>query len=339
MTAAGRIEGARVLITGGAGLIGSHVADLLVDSGAAEVVVLDNLTRGRLQNLARASATGKIILVEGDIRDRALLARHFAGIDIVFHLAAIRLTHCAEEPRLALEVMADGTFNVLEAVVAASVRRVIAASSATIYGMAEKFPTDETHHPYENRTLYGATKLFNEGLLKAFREMYALDYVALRPFNVYGPRMDTHGVYTEVLIRWMDRIDRGQPPIIFGDGAQSMDFIFVEDVARAFVLAAKAGPEAAGHVFNAASGVETSLKELAETLLAVMKSKLPIEYGPVRALTAVPRRLADTQLARARLGFEARVGLAEGLERLVTWWRNENAVEVKPVENAKAATP
>lgn len=335
----GTLKGARVLITGGAGLIGSHVADLLVNSGVAEVVVVDNLTRGRLQNLSRASQSGKITFVEGDIRDRALLARHLAGIDIVFHLAAIRLTHCAEEPRLALEVMADGTFNVLEAAVAASVRRVVAASSATIYGMAERFPTDETHHPYENRTLYGATKLFNEGLLKAFREMYGLDYVALRPFNVYGPRMDTHGVYTEVLIRWMDRIERGQPPIIFGDGAQSMDFIYVEDVARAFVLAAEAGPEAGGQVFNAASGEETSLKKLAETLLVVMKSTLPIEYGPVRPLTAVPRRLADTRLARDRLGFEARVGLTEGLERLVTWWRNARALEARSVEDAKAVSP
>jgi UDP-glucose 4-epimerase len=330
MTSPGAFDGARVLITGGAGLIGSHVADILVTAGVAEVVVVDNMMRGRLENLAPAQASGKVTVVEGDIRDRALLAEQLAGIDIVVHLAAIRLTQCAEEPRLALEVMADGTFNVLEAAAAARVRRVVAASSATVYGMAERFPTDETHHPYENRTLYGATKLFNESLLKSFREMYGLDYVALRPFNVYGPRMDTHGAYTEVLIRWMDRIERGQPPLIFGDGAQSMDFIFVEDVARAFVLAAAAGPGASGQVFNAASGVETSLTELAQTLLAVMKSDLPIEYGPVRALTAVPRRLADTRLAREQLGFEARVGLTEGLERLVTWWRQSRRSEPMP---------
>lgn len=310
-----------MLITGGAGLIGSHVADLLVAAGVAEVVVLDNLTRGRLENLAAARRTGKVTIVEGDIRDRSLLSTQAAGIDVVFHLAAIRLTHCAEAPRLALEVMADGTFNVLEAAAAARVARVVAASSATIYGMAERFPTDETHHPYENRTLYGATKLFNEGLLKSFQEMYGLDFVALRPFNVYGPRMDTDGAYTEVLVRWMDRIERGTPPIIFGDGAQSMDFVYVGDVARAFHLAAVADPAASGRVFNVASGVETTLKTLAETLLSVMQSDLPIEYGPERRLTAVPRRLAETRFARDVLAFEAQIGLTEGLERLVAWWR------------------
>lgn len=315
------LKGARTLITGGAGLIGSHVADLLAAAGAEEVVVLDNLSRGRPENLAAASRSGRLTLVEGDIRDRKTLSRELSGMDLVFHLAAIRLTQCAEEPRLALEVMADGTFNVLEAAVAARVGRVVAASSASIYGMAERFPTDETHHPYGNRTLYGAAKVFNEGLLTSFRDMYGLDYVALRPFNVYGPRMDVHGAYTEVLIRWMERIDRGESPVIFGDGAQSMDFVFVEDVARAFVLAA--GADAAGMVMNVASGTETSLNELALTLLGVMGSDLPVEYGPERALTAVPRRLADTRLARERLGFEARVGLTEGLERLVAWWRRE----------------
>jgi UDP-glucose 4-epimerase len=315
------IEGARILITGGAGLIGSHVADLLVAGGAAEIAVLDNLSRGRVESLADASRSGRVRLIEGDIRDRQTLAREFPGIDLVFHLAAIRLTQCAEEPRLALEVMADGTFNVLEAAVAARVGRVVAASSASIYGMAERFPTAETHHPYGNRTLYGAAKVFNEGLLTAFRDMYGLDYVALRPFNVYGPRMDTHGAYTEVLIRWMDRIDRGESPVIFGDGAQSMDFVFVEDVARAFVLAATS--DAAGEVMNVASGTETTLTDLARTLLKVMGSDLSIEYGPVRALTAVPRRLADTRLAWERLGFEARVGIEEGLTRLVAWWRRQ----------------
>ena len=316
------LEGARALITGGAGLIGSHVADRLFEAGADEVVVLDNLSRGRLENLAGAMASGRVTLVQEDIRDPAALARHFPGVDVIFHLAAIRLTQCAEEPRLALEVMADGTFNVLEAAAAARVPRVVAASSASIYGMAETFPTGESHHPWGNRTLYGAAKVFNEGLLAAFQDTHGLDYVALRPFNVYGPRMDTQGAYTEVLIRWMERIERGAPPLIFGDGGQSMDFVFVDDVARAFVLAAAS--DASGQVFNIASGTETSLKQLAETLLSVMESDLGAEYGPVRALTAVPRRLADTRLARERLGFEARVSLREGLERLVTWWRSRS---------------
>jgi UDP-glucose 4-epimerase len=213
------------------------------------------------------------------------------GIDFLFHLAAIRLTQCAEEPRLALEVMADGTFNVLQAAVRPNVKRVVAASSASIYGMADRFPTAEDHHPYHNSTLYGAAKVFNEGLLASFREMYGLDYVTLRPFNVYGPRMDIHSAYTEVLVRWMERIASGKSPIIFGDGSQSMDFVFVEDVARAFSLAATC--TASGEVFNIASGVGTSLRELACTLLEAMDSNLEIEYGPEPKLAAVPRRVAE----------------------------------------------
>ena len=177
-----------------------------------------------------------------------MLARTFGGIDVLFHLAAIRLTQCAETPRLALEVMADGTFNVIEAAVAARIKRVVAASSASIYGMARSFPTAEDHHPYNNDTIYGAAKAFNEGLLASFRAMHGLDYVALRPFNVYGPRMDTAGVYTEVLVRWMERIARGQAPLIFGDGKQTMDFVFVDDVARAFLLAAAS--DASGRGFQ-----------------------------------------------------------------------------------------
>ena len=274
-----------------------------------------------MENLANARSLGRITLVAGDVRDRAALAQAMQGIDVLFHLAAIRLTQCAEEPRLALEVMADGTFNVLEAAVNAKVKRVVAASSASIYGMADRFPTSEDHHPYRNTTLYGAAKVFNEGLLISFRDMYGLDYIALRPFNVYGPRMDIHGVYTEVLVRWMERIANGKPPIIFGDGSQSMDFIFVEDVARAFLLAAAS--DISGEVFNIASGVETSLKELAHALLHAMDSTLEIEYGPERRLTAVPRRVADVSKANARLGFRAEITLEQGLRRLVSWWRRE----------------
>jgi len=315
------LQGTRVLITGGAGLIGSHITDLLVAAGAAEIVIYDDLSRGRIENLATARAAGNVTLVKGDIRDRDALGRAMAGIDTLFHLAAIRLTQCAAEPRLALEVMVDGTFNVVEAAVDARVARLIAASSASIYGMAERFPTAEDHHPYDNNTLYGAAKVFSEGLLRSFRDQHGLNYVALRPFNVYGPRMDTQGAYTEVLIRWMERIARGEPPIIFGDGSQSMDFVYVGDVAGAFVRAAEV--DAPGEVFNIASGVETSLSDLASALLKVMGSGLAVEHGPERSLTAVPRRLADTRRARARLGFEAQVSLDEGLHRLVSWWAGQ----------------
>src|SRR6185503_13701111 len=181
---------------------------------------------------------GRVRIVPGDIRDREALARALDGVDFVFHQAAIRINQCAEEPRLALEVLVEGTFNVLEAAVAAGVTKVVAASSASVYGMADEFPTTERHHPYNNRTLYGSAKAFNEGLLRSFNDMFGLDYVALRYFNVYGPRMDVYGVYTEVLIRWMDAIATGQPPKIFGDGTDSMDFIHVADIARANMMAA-----------------------------------------------------------------------------------------------------
>src|SRR4051794_30680366 len=255
----------RALVTGGGGAIGSNVVDELVLAGADEVIVLDNFVRGRRENLDWARANGNVSLVEGDIRDAGLVRRLTEGMDLVFHLAAIRITQCAEEPRLANEVLVDGSFNVVEAAADAGVRKVIASSSASVYGLATEFPTREDHHPYANDTLYGAAKVYLEGLLRSFHAMKGLDYVALRYFNVYGPRMDIHGVYTEVLVRWMERIASGRPPLILGDGSQTMDFICMGDIARSNILAAQA--DVTDEVFNIASGVETSLKELATMLL------------------------------------------------------------------------
>ena len=313
----------RMLVTGGGGAIGSNVTDELVIAGAEEIVVLDNFVRGRRENLDWARANGNVRLVEGDIRDRELVHRLTEGIDIVFHLAAIRITQCAEEPRLALEVLVDGTYNVFEAAAQHDVRRVIASSSASVYGLAEEFPTRESHHPYANDTLYGAAKAFNEGLLRSMHAMFGLDYVALRYFNVYGPRMDVHGLYTAVLVRWMERITEGKPPLILGDGRQTMDFVYMGDIARSNMLAAES--ELTDVVFNVASGTETSLLKLAQKLLEVMGSDLPVVHGPARAVNGVTRRLADTGLAREMLGFEAEVDLEEGLTRLVEWWRGERA--------------
>jgi UDP-glucose 4-epimerase len=323
------MRGSRCLITGGAGLVGSHIADMLVREGASEIVVLDSLVRGSRDNLEWATANGHVTLVVGDIRDRDTVEAAMRGVDYLFHQAAIRITQCAEEPRLALEVLVDGTYNVLEAAVDAGVRKVVAASSASVYGMADEFPTTESQHPYHNRTMYGAAKTFNEGMLRSFAEMYGLDYVALRYFNVYGPRMDVHGVYTEVLIRWMERIAAGQPPAIFGDGSQTMDFVFIEDIARANVLAACSS--ATDQVFNVASGTETSLLELAELLKRVMGAEyLGIEYGPERKVNAVRRRLASTRAAEERLGFRAHVTLEEGLSRLVEWWQAARTLQAIP---------
>ncbi len=322
----------RVLITGGGGAVGSNIADQLVQAGAQEIVVLDNFVRGRRDNLAWAIENGPVRLVEGDIRDRELVAELTRGIDVVFHQAALRITQCAAEPRLALEVMVDGTYNVIEAALAEKVRRIVAASSASIYGLAEQFPTEESHHPYANDTLYGAAKTFNEGLLRSFNSMQGLDYVALRYFNVYGPRMDIHGVYTEVLVRWMERIEAGEPPLILGDGSQTMDFIYIGDVARSNVLAASA--DVSDEVFNVASGTETSLLELAQMLIEVMGANVEVEHGPERSVNKVPRRLADTRAARERLGFEAEVDLEEGLRLLVDWWRAERASAASPTLSA-----
>jgi UDP-glucose 4-epimerase len=190
-----------------------------------------------------------------------------------------------------------------------------------VYGLAEQFPTTELHHPYANDTLYGAAKTFNEGLLRSFHAMTGVDYVALRYFNVYGPRMDVHGVYTEVLIRWMERISDGLPPLIYGDGSYTMDFVHVEDIARANILAATS--DATDEVFNVASGEETSLLELAQKLLAAMGSPLSTQFGPERHVNKVPRRLADISRARDRLGFVAEIGLEPGLRGLVEWWQAE----------------
>jgi UDP-glucose 4-epimerase len=319
------IAGERILVTGGGGAIGSNLVDQLVDAGAGEIVVLDNFVRGRRDNLAWALEHGPVRLVEGDICDRGLVDELTRGKDLVFHLAALRITQCAEEPRLANDVLVNGTFNVVEAAAEHGVRKLIASSSASVYGLATEFPTAEDHHPYANDTLYGAAKVYNELLLRSYHAMTGLDYVALRYFNVYGERMDIHGVYTEVLVRWMERIAAGLPPIILGDGKQTMDFVFIADIARANLLAAAS--DATDEVFNIASAQETSLGGLAEMLLKVMESDLDVEYGPPRGVNGVTRRLADVDKARELLGWTPEIDLEEGLRRLVAWWRAEREHE------------
>lgn len=315
----------RVLITGGAGLIGSHIADLLALEEPREIVILDSFVRGRMQNLGESLARRPLTVIHGDIRDTSLLVELMRGIDIVFHQAAIRITQCAEDPRLAFDVLAAGTFNVIEAAAKAGVGKIVAASSASVLGMADTFPTGEDHHPYNNRTIYGAAKAFNEGLLRSFAEMYGLRYVALRYFNVYGPRMDTFGAYTEVLIRWMERLAAGRAPVIFGDGTQTMDFVHVRDIARANILAASA--DVTDEVFNIASGTETSLTELAVGLSRAMEVDIAPEFAPQRKVNPVPRRLADISKAQRLLGFSTQVPLDEGLRELVAWWRRDRPAE------------
>jgi UDP-glucose 4-epimerase len=310
-----KLKGACCLVTGGAGFIGSTIADQLLAAGASEVRVLDNFVRGSWSSLEWALDRGADV-IEGDIRDTDTVDRAMTGVDYLFHQAALRITRCAERPREAVEVLIDGTLNLLEAAARHKVKKVIAASSASVYGDPSYLPMDEMH-PFNNRTLYGAGKIACEQMLRAYYEMSNLSYVAFRYFNVYGPRMDLEGVYTEVLVRWMDAIEAGNPPCIFGDGSQSMDFVFVEDAARANIMAAES--DVADEVFNVGTGVQTSLNELCNLLLKMSDSDLRPEYRQARKATNVTARRAAVEKAERLLGFSAKVRLETGLREFSRW--------------------
>jgi len=309
------INQSRILVTGGAGFIGSAIVDRLLVHEPREIRVLDFIEDAPA-NLTHALASGKVTLIPGDIRNPKVLSEACAGIDYVFHQAAIRVTRCQEEPRLAQEILIDGTFNLLEASVKARVKKVVAASSAIVYGPPEHLPIDEAH-PLLDRTMYGIAKIANEHMLEGFFRQYQLSYVVLRYFNVYGPRMNLTGPHTEVLIKWLDRIEEGEAPIIFGDGMQSMDFIYVDDVVNANLLALES--PISNDVFNVGTGKGTTLNELAKLLLNLTNSHLPVEYREVRKVNQVLRRFADTRKAAKLLGFQAQITLPEGLKRLIEW--------------------
>ncbi len=318
------IEGSRIFVTGGAGFVGSTTVDQLLDLGAAEVRVLDNFIRGSVRNVEGAQKTGRLVLVEGDVRDADLVDRLTEGADYVFHMAALRITRCAEAPREAVQVLIDGTSNVLESAVRHKIRKIVAASSASVYGDPSYLPIDE-NHPFNNRTLYGACKIANEQMLRSYFEMFQLPYVAFRYFNVYGPRMDLDGVYTEVLVRWMDAIEAGQPPKIFGDGGQSMDFVYVEDVARANIAGLVS--DTTDEVFNVGTGVQTTLNELCHLLLKVTGSHLNPEYHEARKVNNVRARRATIDKAERMLGFKAEIDLETGL-KMLTEWRDQVKLEL-----------
>jgi UDP-glucose 4-epimerase len=310
------IEGTKILITGGAGFMGSTTADQLLDAGAAEIRVLDNFVRGSHRNLERARRSGRLQVIEGDIRNKTTVDDAVAGVDYIFHLAALRITRCAEAPSEAVEVLMNGTSHVLESAVRHKVRKIVAASSASVYGNPCYLPMDE-EHPFNNRTLYGAGKIANEQMLRAYTEMFGLPYVALRYFNIYGPRMDLDGVYTEVLVRWMDAIEAGEAPRIFGDGTQSMDFVYIEDVARANLAALIS--DVTDEVFNVGTGVQTTLNELCEILLRITGSSLKPQYREARKVNNVQTRRAAVDKAARLLGFRAQVKLEDGLRSLLAW--------------------
>lgn len=310
-----------VLVIGGAGFVGSHIVDQLLEEPVAKVTVLDNFVRGTRENLAEAAQDERVQVVDGSVLDRELLAELMSGSQYVFHLAALWLFECVHEPRKALEHNVVGTFNVVEAAQQAGVRKVVYSSSASVYGDALFTPMTE-EHPFNNRTMYGATKIAGEQFFRAFHEQHGLDYVGMRYMNVYGPRMDYKGTYVSVIMKVLDKIDAGEPPVIFGDGSQAYDFIHVDDVARCNILAMKS--EATDANYNVGTGVKTTIRELVDALLEITGSELEPEYRPQEQMF-VTHRVGSIDAAERDLGFVAELPYREGLESVVAWRRSDQA--------------
>lgn len=311
-----KISNSIILITGGAGLVGSHLTDSLLKKNPKKIIILDDFSRGTESNLLDALTSGKVEIVKGDIRDIDLVNKLMRNVDYVFHEAAIRITRCAQDPRLCQEVLVNGTFNILESCVKNKVKKIILASSASVYGNPSYLPMDE-EHPFNNTTAYGAAKIATEEMIKAFRAMYRLNYVVLRYFNIYGPRMDINGVYTEVLIKWLDKIDKNESPIIHGDGKQALDFIYIKDIVEANILALES--ERNEGVYNVGTGKSTSLKELLDMLLELTGSNLkPIFQASVKR-PYVQKREADITKVKDDLKFSSKFTIRQGLKNLIEW--------------------
>ncbi|HVN98141.1 MAG TPA: NAD-dependent epimerase/dehydratase family protein [Syntrophorhabdaceae bacterium] len=312
------IENSVIFVTGGAGFVGSHLVEELLPYKPAKIIIVDNLFRGSIDNMNRFLNDPRVQFIEGDIRDTRLMERCIPGTDYIFHLAALRINACAANPAEGFEVMADASFKIIEAARKHGVKKLVYSSSASVYGLAQHFPTPESDNPYDNRTFYGAAKLFGEQILRSYAFMYGLKYVALRYFNVYGPRMDTDGKYTEVMIKWLDCIRENRNPLIFGDGSTSMDFVYVKDVAKANVAALVS--QVFDETFNIGYGRETSLKQLLEILLKVNNSSLRPEFRDESTVNPVSRRIADITKARSTLGFSPETALEPGLKLLSDWY-------------------
>lgn len=320
------IRGKKLVVIGGAGLIGSHTVDRLLQEDIREILVYDNFVRGSVENLAAALKDPRVRVydVGGDILQTDILHSALDGADGVFHLAALWLLQCHEYPRSAFDVNVRGTFNVMEACVAKGIRRLVYSSSASVYGDAVQEPMDEDH-PFNNKNFYGATKIAGEAMLRAFHHRYDLNFVGLRYMNVYGPRQDYHGAYMAVIMKMLDAIDKGESPTIMGDGSEAFDFIAVEDCGVANVCAMKA--EAVDSSYNVGTGKRTSLRELAELLLQLTGSNKQIKYAPHSQATLVRNRIGSPRKASEEIGFTATIDLREGLKRLIDW-RGSHKAEV-----------
>ncbi len=311
------IRGSKVMVIGGAGFIGSHVVDQLIKEDVKEIIIYDNFCRGTMSNLQEALKDPRVRVYEigGDICQTDILDSALKGIDFVLHLAALWLLQCYEYPRAAFDVNIRGTFNVLEACVKNGIKKLVYSSSASVYGDAIEIPMRE-EHPFNNQTFYGATKIAGEQMCRAFYHRHGLNYVSLRYMNVYGPRQDYKGAYIAVIMKILDRIDQGLSPIVYGDGSQAYDFIYVGDTAQANICALKG--DTTNEPYNVGMGIQTSIKELCEKVLEITGSKLNIQFEPA-GQTFVTNRIGSIEKAKRDLGFEARVGLREGLRRLIEW--------------------
>ena len=330
------LKGKRLVVIGGAGLIGSHTVDHLVKEDVREIVVYDNFVRGTRENLSASLFDPRVRIfdVGGDILQTDILESALEGADGVFHLAALWLLQCHEFPRSAFETNIRGTFNVMDACVKRGVKRLVYSSSASVYGDAVREPMDEDH-PFNNKNFYGATKICGEAMLRAYHHRYKLDYVGLRYMNVYGPRQDYHGAYIAVIMKMLDAIDRGEGPTILGDGSEAFDFVAVEDCGRANVCAMKASTT--DKFYNVGTGKRTSLKELAEMIVELTGCKKPIQFAPRSQATLVRNRIGSPVLASKDIGFTAQVDLREGLRRLIEW-RASHIAEVDARRNAVGAS-
>jgi len=322
-----KIKDSTILVTGGAGFIGSYLTEQILEHSPKKIIIIDNLVRGSFENMKNFINNPVVEFIEGDVNDFVLLEKSISEADYIYHMAALRINACAANPVKAFDTMVNVTFNIAELSRKHKIKKVIYSSSASIYGLAQNFPTTESDNPYDNQTFYGAAKMFGEQLFRSYKHMFGLDYIALRYFNVFGPRMDTDGKYTEVMIKWLDCITENKNPSIHGDGSTTMDFVYVEDVARANIAALIS--DVTDEAFNIGNCRETSLKQLLEVMLKINNSDLKPVFIESNVINPVSRRLADNNKALKLLDFMPQVTLEEGLKKLSEWYFEKSKTTVE----------